>query len=264
MNSFRIALERRFCMPLCESFTVIPRVHGASRSRVSSSFTASVELLAGLTAVTVYSHPVIKINIFISHFWDLCCCPSATMRVFVSSGPCWVTAWSEPTYRPRSHYRGALTASPVGFRWRWWASAKVVWSWTRWCTNCPAPAPTRRCPTLSGAFLTCSGWTAATREEARPGWLTGRCWRNWHQPVCLSTPTWPPTRCVTRCGRGWAVSTSVSSRRWRSWARVRVRSCTLRMILPPSRTTSGSSRNFELLLRANLLSNLVPCVMGDL
>ncbi len=165
---------------------------------------------------------------------------------FLNAGPCWATAWSEPTYQTPSSHKEALTASPQGFHWRWWASAKAAWCWTRWSTSWPGPAQTRRCRPLLNASRTCTGWTAGTREAARPGWRASRCWRNLLPAECRFMPTWPLTRCATRCGPGWAVSTDTSLRPSRSMGPVQVRSCTLRTSPPPSRTTSGSSRSFEL------------------
>lgn len=163
----------------------------------------------------------------------------------VITGPCWAMAWCEPTCQTPSNHREALTAFPQAFHWRWWASAKAAWSWTRWCMSCRGPAQTRRCLTSLNTSRTCTGWTAVTREAAKPGWQTSRCWRNSRPAACQFTPTWPLTRYETRCGPGWAVSTNASLRPWRSSARVQVRSCTLKMSPPPLRTTSGSFRSFE-------------------
>ena len=174
-------------------------------------------------------------------------CGDCVKSVWTSliTGLCWATAWSEPTYQTPSSHREALTASPQGFLWRWWASVKAAWSWTRWCTSCREPAPTRSCLTSLNASPTCSGWMEATREAARPGWRTSRCWRSSPPAACRSTPTWPRTRCATRCGPGWAASTGTSSRPWRSSEPVPARSCTSRTSPRPSRTTSGSSRSSE-------------------
>lgn len=168
-----------------------------------------------------------------------------TVWTFLIAGLCWATAWSEPTCQTPSSHREALTASPQGLLWRWWASVKAAWSWTRWCTSCREPAPTRGCPTSLNASPTCTGWMEATREAARPGWRTSRCWRSSPPAACRSTPTWPRTRCATRCGPGWAASTGTSSRPWRSSEPVPVRSSTSRTSPRPSRTTSGSSRSSE-------------------